>query len=92
MANKRRVEVFIAGCPLCDEAAQLVQSLACPNCEVIVYDLRAGCATNECRTKAREYGIHRVPAVVIDGQLVDCCPVGPVSPEALRAAGLGVPA
>lgn len=87
--GKRQVEVFTAGCPLCDEAVKLVQSLACPNCEVTVYDFREGCATNECRTKAKEYGIQRVPAVVIDGKLADCCRVGPVSAEALRAAGLG---
>jgi DNA-binding transcriptional MerR regulator len=90
MANgKRQVEVFTAGCPLCDEAVKLVQSLACPKCEVTVYDLREGCATNECREKAREYGVHRVPAVVIDGKLADCCQVGPVTAEGLRAAGLG---
>lgn len=89
MANKRQVEVFTAGCPLCDETVQLVNSLACPNCEVTVYDLREGCATNECREKAKAYGVHRVPAVVIDGKLADCCSVGPVSADALRAAGLG---
>ena len=90
MANgKRQVEVFTAGCPLCDEAVNLVQSLACPNCEVTVYDLREGCGADECREKARQYGIHRVPAVVIDGKLADCCQTGPVSAEALRSAGLG---
>lgn len=36
---KRKVEVFIAGCPVCDKTVKLVQSLACPNCEVVVYDL-----------------------------------------------------
>lgn len=52
---KRRVEVFTAGCPLCEEAVGLVRSLACPSCEVQVYDLREGCATDECRDKARGY-------------------------------------
>lgn len=88
-AYKRKVEVFTAGCPLCEETVKLVQSLACPNCEVILYDLREGCATNECRTKAKEYGIHRVPAVMIDGRLAECCRLGPVTADALRAAGLG---
>lgn len=89
MAGKRQVEVFTAGCPLCDETVKLVQSLACPNCEVTVYDLREGCGTHACREKAKAYGVHRVPAVVIDGKLADCCQVGPVTAEALRAAGLG---
>lgn len=87
---KRIVEVFSAGCPLCDETLKLVRELACPNCEVQVYDLREGCATNECREKAKQYGIHRVPAVVVNGKLADCCSnQQPVSREALITAGLG---
>jgi len=88
--SKRLIEVFTAGCPLCDETVQLVRELACFNCEVQVWDLREGCATNECREKATEYGIYRVPAVVVNGNLVDCCvPQKPVSREALVAAGVG---
>lgn len=89
MAN-RSVEVFTAGCYLCDEAVKAVRELACENCSVQVYDLREGCATNECREKTAKYGIHRVPAVVVDGKLVDCCgPQTPVSRQALRKAGIG---
>jgi hypothetical protein len=86
---KRKVEVFTAGCPVCEPTVELVQKLACPSCEVIVYDLNQGCDTNECREKAKQYGIHRIPAVVVDGQLLDCCQTGPVAEEALRAAGIG---
>ena len=87
---KRLVEVFTAGCPLCDETVKLVRELACDNCEVQVYDLREGCATNSCREKAAEYGIHRLPAVVVEGQLAQCCSdQQPVSREALIAAGIG---
>lgn len=45
---KRRVEAFTAGCPICEETVRVVTSMACPRCEVQVYDLREGCATNEC--------------------------------------------
>ncbi|MBI4296237.1 MAG: thioredoxin family protein [Chloroflexi bacterium] len=87
---KRRVEVFTAGCPLCDEAVKAVRELACEKCDVVVYDLREGCETNECREKAARYGIYRVPAVVVDGKLVECCSSQtPVSREALRQAGVG---
>ncbi|APC09219.1 MULTISPECIES: thioredoxin family protein [Neomoorella] len=87
---KRRVEVFVAGCPLCTETVRLVKELACNNCDVLVYDLQQGCATNECREKASQYGIHRVPAVVVDGKLVECCGnQKPISREALMAAGIG---
>lgn len=87
---KRLIEVFTAGCPLCDGTVQMVKDLACSNCDVVVYDLNKGCATNECRTKATAYGIARVPAVVVDGRLVDCCAnQQPVTREALIAAGIG---
>ncbi len=87
---KRLVEVFTAGCPLCDETVKLVREVACENCEIQVYDLRQGCATNECLEKATQYGINRVPAVVIDSQLAGCCQnQQPVSRQALVAAGIG---
>lgn len=86
----RKVEVFTAGCPLCDPVVKLVKDLACDKCDVTVYDLREGCATNECRSKAEQYGIHRVPAVVVDGKLAECCSnQAPVTREALVAAGIG---
>lgn len=87
---KHIVEVFTAGCPLCDETVKLVKNLACENCDVQIYDLREGCASNECREKATRYGIHRVPAVVVDGKLAECCQnQQPVTREALVLAGIG---
>lgn len=86
---KRKVEVFTAGCPICDETVSLVKSLACPSCQVQVYDLREGCATNECREKVAQYGITAVPAVAVNGVLLDCCRRGPVDAAMLRAAGIG---
>lgn len=86
---RRTVEVFTAGCPLCDEATKLVQSLACPNCDVKVYDLREGCATQECRDLAQRYGMKTVPTVVVDGQIADCCRTGGVDEASLRALGVG---
>lgn len=86
---KRKIEVFTAGCPVCDKTVKLVKSLACPSCEVVIYDLNKGCETNECRKKAKEYGVERVPAVAVNGKLVECCKVGAVDAAALKAAGVG---
>ncbi len=87
--EKRRVELFTAGCPICDETVSVVKSLACPSCEVQVYDLREGCATNECREKATQYGVTAIPAVAVNGVLLDCCRRPPIEATALRAAGIG---
>ena len=40
MSGKRKVEVFVAGCPLCDETVELVKKLACPGCDVTIYNLQ----------------------------------------------------
>jgi thioredoxin family protein len=81
---KRQIEIFTAGCPVCDPAVQLVQELACPDCEVTVYDLRETGAD-----KARQYGVSRVPTVVVDGAIAPCCQGGAVDRAQLQAAGIG---
>jgi glutaredoxin 3 len=41
--------------------------------------------------RAQELGVSSVPAVAIDGILVDCCTGRSVDEKALQAAGLGQP-
>ena len=86
--NKRKVEVFSAGCPVCAETVKLVQGIACPSCEVEVLDMNKP----EVAAKAREYGVKTVPAVAIDGRLASCCTDEGPNEAALRSAGLGVSA
>ncbi len=90
MEYKRKVEIFTAGCPVCEDTVKKVKDVACKSCEVIIYDLNKGCETNECRELAKKYGITRIPAVVVDEKLLDCCKSGGVSEESLRNAGVGV--
>ena len=35
--NKRKVEIFTAGCPVCEPVVAMVKELACDNCEVHVH-------------------------------------------------------
>ncbi len=87
MTELRKVEVFTAGCSLCDDAVQLVQGLACPNCSVEILDMQ----DESAQKKAQEYGITSVPAVVVNGTLADCCRRGAIDADALRALGVGSP-
>lgn len=82
--TKRQVEVFTAGCPICEPTVQLVQKLACPDCEVTVHDLR-----DQGADRARQYGITTIPAIVVNGRLAACCNRSGPDPEQLRAAGIG---
>jgi glutaredoxin 3 len=87
MAAKRKIELFSAGCPACQEAIKLVRSIACPSCEVEVLDMHK----DEMAAKAKRYGVSSVPALVIDGKLADCCAGRGVDEASLRLAGVGVP-
>lgn len=84
---KRKIEIFSAGCPACEEAVDLVKRLACPSCEVSVLDM----IDAKVASRARGLGIRSVPAVLIDGQLASCCAGRGPDAAALREAGLGQP-
>ena len=84
---KRKVEVFSAGCPACDETVATVQRLACPSCEVTVLEMRDPAVA----ARAKALGLHSVPAVVVDGTPAACCAGRGPDEAALRAAGLGQP-
>ncbi len=84
---KRKIEVFSAGCAVCDDVVALVNQVACPSCEVTVLDMRDAAVAR----RARQLGVRSVPAVAIDGKLADCCAGRGPDAGTLRAAGLGQP-
>jgi glutaredoxin 3 len=87
MSTTRKVEIFSAGCPACQEAIDLVNKIACPSCDVTVLDMKDTAVAN----RAKSLGIRSVPAIIIDGKLADCCSGQAISEAALRAEGIGQP-
>ncbi len=87
MSTTRTIEIFSAGCPVCEEAVRLVNRVACSSCDVSVLDMRDA----EVAARAKELGIRSIPAVLIDGVLADCCSGRGPDEVTLRAAGLGQP-
>ena len=87
MSTKRKIEVFSAGCPACEETVALVNRVACPSCEVLVLDMKDPAVAS----RAKSLGIRSVPSVVIDGKLADCCAGRGPDEARLQAAGLGQP-
>ena len=86
MEEKRKVEMFSAGCSACEPVVQLVKSIACPSFDVQLLDMK----NPDVAAKAKQYGVRTVPAVAINGKLAGCCAgVGP-DEATLRAEGLGV--
>ena len=87
MVKTRKVEVFSAGCAVCEDTIALINRVACPSCELEILDMHKP----DVAKRAKRYGIRSVPAVVIDGTLAACCAGRGPDEKQLRAAGLGQP-
>ena len=87
MSKTRKIEVFSAGCPLCSEAEKIVKDLACPSCDVTVLNMKEPASME----RAKQLGVHSVPAVAIDGKLAGCCAGRGIDEKILQDAGLGKP-
>ena len=83
----RKVEVFSAGCPACDDVIDLINKVACPSCEITVLDMH----DSKVAARAKSLGVRSIPAVAIDGVLAGCCAGRGPDEAVLRAAGLGQP-
>jgi len=83
----RKVEIFSAGCSVCDETVELVKRISCPSCDVTVLNMN----DQKVAQRARSLGIRSVPAVVVDGKLASCCAGRGPNESELRAAGIGQP-
>ena len=87
MTTKRKIEVFSAGCPACNDTIEAIKKASCPSCEITVLDMM----DSEVAERAKSLGIRSVPSVVINGTVADCCSGCGVDIEVLKAAGLGTP-
>ena len=83
--KRRRIEIFSAGCAVCEDVVRQVKAAACPSCDIQVLDMK----TPDVQRRAAVLGIRSVPAVAVDGKLADCCAGRGVDLDVLRAAGLG---
>tara|TARA_E500000331_G_C17272891_1_gene720232 strand:- start:19949 stop:20206 length:258 start_codon:yes stop_codon:yes gene_type:complete len=83
----RSIEIFSAGCPTCKDVIALVNKIACSSCEIAISDMQH----QETAKRAKELGINKIPAVLVDGVLADCCASQPVDEDSLRKTGIGKP-
>lgn len=87
MNTRRTIEIFSAGCGICDDTIKLVNEMACPSCEISVLDMK----DKHVASRARSLGIKSVPAVAIDGVRADCCSGRGVDRDTLSRLGVGDP-
>ena len=81
----RTVEVFTAGCGVCNDLVNLVHSVACSSCDVTVLNMQDPSVAD----RARSMGIQSVPAVAVNGTLVERNAQGGYDEAALRSVGIG---
>jgi glutaredoxin 3 len=80
MSSTRKVEVFSAGCALCEEVIDVVRREVGSTSEVIVNKMTDA----RVLARAETFGIRSVPAVVIDGKLASCCAGRAVDVQVLK--------
>jgi hypothetical protein len=78
---RHRIEVFTAGCPVCEEALRMLREIASPE-EITMRDMRGD---KHAQKRARELGIHRVPTAVVNGNVAQCCASGAIDPTVIRS-------
>ena len=67
MAGKRKIEVFTAGCSLCDDTLRLVrEAVSSCGCEVI----ERRCPPQQMCEEGETYGVRTMPTVVVNGAIM----------------------
>jgi glutaredoxin 3 len=84
--QKQRVEIFSAGCCCCEDMIAGIRAAACPSCEITVLDIKQ----LDVAQRAKQLGVRFVPAVVINGELVEHSKSG-TDLVALLVSDLGAP-
>jgi glutaredoxin 3 len=79
---RHRIEVFSAGCKICKDTLETVRKLVGSEDEVVVHDMHQ----EAIASRAAQYGVRSLPAVVINGKLAGCCAGRGVEEHVLREA------
>jgi hypothetical protein len=82
MAQRKKIEVFSAGCHACQEAVATIRRIAGSDHDVEVLDMHQA----HVAAQARQHGIRSVPSVVVDGHLAACCAGRGVDEAILRSS------
>ncbi len=67
--HRRKIEIFTAGCPTCNETVELVKRIAGSNHDIEIQDMHQA----QIAARAKQDGIRSLPSVVVDGKLAGCC-------------------
>ena len=80
--QRRKIEIFSAGCSTCNETVELVKRIAGSTHDIEIHDMHQV----HIATRAKQHGIRSLPSVVVDGKLAECCAVRGPEEAILREA------
>jgi glutaredoxin 3 len=80
--QKHKIEIFSAGCSVCNDTIRLVKTISGLENEVHVLDMHQ----QDVAKRAEEHGVRSVPAVMVDGKLARCCTGRGPDEQTLREA------
>lgn len=81
---KRQIEIFKAGCPVCEPIVQIVKDTAGITYDITFHNLSESCDGDICK----KYNVKRIPAVALDGKLLDRCTNIEITKDDLTNAGI----
>jgi glutaredoxin 3 len=67
--QRRKIEIYTAGCSTCNETVDLVKRIAGSNRDIEIHDMHQA----HIAARAKQHGIRSLPSVVVDGELAGCC-------------------
>jgi glutaredoxin 3 len=67
--QRRKIEIFSAGCAICTETVELVRRIAGSAHDIEIHDMHQAHAA----ARAKQLGIRSLPSVVVDDKLAGCC-------------------
>ena len=82
--QRRKVEVFTAGCAACNETVELVKRIAGSTHDIEIHDMHQA----HIAVRAKQHGIRSLPSAVVDGKLAGCC-AGRGPDEAILREAIG---
>jgi glutaredoxin 3 len=82
--ERRKIEIFSAGCSTCHDTVELVRRIAGSNHDIEIQDMHQA----HVAARAKQHGIRSLPSVVVDGKLAGCC-AGRGPDEAILREAIG---
>ena len=84
MKEKTIIEVFSAGCSLCQDTIKAMKEKYAEDSEVRELNMH----DEDVVERAKEIGITSVPSIVINGKIADCCSGRGIKPGSLPTANV----